>query len=170
VPLPRQSRTPSILAFTWVLACTMALMTNVDYCEVMATTVDYDMAITTLDNLYYVLSCRPTPPNVLSVQYGCHADSGGIEAFLGPHVHQEWVLKRFGPRLLVGFWCENTCHVGSPDLSSSLNRTCPWNLARGEPSASLLEELAPGRMWVPPRIGPEQTVWLGTKGTPVPGY
>jgi hypothetical protein len=39
------------------------------------------------------------------------------------------------------FWCENTCHVGSPDLSS--NRTCPWNWAHGAPMASILVELAP---------------------------
>jgi hypothetical protein len=44
--------------------------TNLDYCEVMATTVDYDMTIITLDNIYSVLSCHATPPDALHVQYG----------------------------------------------------------------------------------------------------
>jgi hypothetical protein len=34
--------------------------------------------------------------------------------------------------------------MGSPDHSSSRRQTCPWNLARGVPSAHVLEELVPG--------------------------
>jgi hypothetical protein len=45
-------------------------MMNLDCCEVMAITIDYGMTNITLDNLYFVLSCRPTPPNALSMQYG----------------------------------------------------------------------------------------------------
>jgi hypothetical protein len=44
--------------------------TNLDCCEVMAITVDYDMIIITLGNLYFMLSCQPTPPDALFVQYG----------------------------------------------------------------------------------------------------
>jgi hypothetical protein len=61
--------------------------TNLDYCDVMVVTVDYNMAITTLGSLYAALSCRPTP-----VQYGRRANSGGTDALLGPHVHQEQAL------------------------------------------------------------------------------
>jgi hypothetical protein len=48
-------------------------------------------------------------------------------------------------RLLVGFWCEDTYHVGSLDLSSDQDRTCSWNLGRGVPLASLLVELVASR-------------------------
>jgi hypothetical protein len=34
---------------------------NLDYSEVMAITVDYDMTIITLDIIYSVLFCRPIP-------------------------------------------------------------------------------------------------------------
>jgi hypothetical protein len=37
-----------------------------------------------------------------------------------------------------------TYHVGSPDLSTSRSRTCPWDLAHGVPSASLLKGLTLG--------------------------
>jgi hypothetical protein len=43
---------------------------NLGCCEVMAITVDYRMAIITPNNLYFMLSCRPTPPDALPVQYG----------------------------------------------------------------------------------------------------
>jgi hypothetical protein len=42
---------------------------NLDCCEVMAITGDFDMTIITLDSHYSVLSCLPTPPDVLSVPY-----------------------------------------------------------------------------------------------------
>jgi hypothetical protein len=76
---------------------------NLDYCEVMATTVDYDMTIITLDNIYSVLSYHTTPPDALHVQYGRRVDSGDTSALSRPHLHREWALRRFGPRLLVGF-------------------------------------------------------------------
>jgi hypothetical protein len=44
--------------------------TNLNGCEVMAITVDYDMTIITLESLYSVLSCRHTTPDALFVQYG----------------------------------------------------------------------------------------------------
>jgi hypothetical protein len=33
------------------------------------------------------------------------------------YVHQKWASRRFGPRLLVGLWHEDTYHVGNQDLS-----------------------------------------------------
>jgi hypothetical protein len=103
------------------------------------------MAIITLDMLYSVLSCRLTPPDALFVLYGRCAGSGCTNAFPGSRLHQEQATRRFGPKLLVGFWCENTCHVGSPNLSSGQDQTCLWNLARGMPMEYFLEELATGQ-------------------------
>jgi hypothetical protein len=51
--------------------------TILDRCEVMANTGDFDMAIITLDSHYFVLSCHPTPPDVLSVAYGRRVNSRG---------------------------------------------------------------------------------------------
>jgi hypothetical protein len=44
--------------------------TNLDCCEVMTVIGDYDMAIITLDNLYSVWSCQPTPLDALSMPRG----------------------------------------------------------------------------------------------------
>jgi hypothetical protein len=41
--------------------------TDLDCCEVMPITIDYGMTIITLDNIYSVLSYRPTPPDALSM-------------------------------------------------------------------------------------------------------
>jgi hypothetical protein len=64
----------------WTKLCTVLLgsvkhlacgdWTNLYCCEVMTTTIDYGMAVITLDILYFVLSFPPTPQNVLSMLYG----------------------------------------------------------------------------------------------------
>jgi hypothetical protein len=51
---------------------------TLDCCKVIIIIGDYDMVITTLNNLYYVLSCRINPQDALSMQHGPHADSGDI--------------------------------------------------------------------------------------------
>jgi hypothetical protein len=99
--------------------------TILDCCEVMANIGDFGMAIITLDSHYSVLFCQPTPPDVLSVPYGRRADSRGTCTLLGPHLIWEWALRHFGPKILMGLRCENTCHMGSPDLSTSRSRTYP---------------------------------------------
>jgi hypothetical protein len=38
---------------------------NIDCCEVMAIIGDYDMTIIKLDIIYFVFSCRLTPPDAL---------------------------------------------------------------------------------------------------------
>jgi hypothetical protein len=43
---------------------------NLDCCEVMAIIGDFDMAIITLESHYFVLSCQPTPPDVLPMPCG----------------------------------------------------------------------------------------------------
>jgi hypothetical protein len=43
---------------------------NLDCYEVMAITVDYDMIIIILDNIYSILSCQPTPPKTLILLSG----------------------------------------------------------------------------------------------------
>jgi hypothetical protein len=96
---------------------------NQDYCEVTTITGEYDMAIITLDRLHSVLSYRLTPPDILSVLYRRHTNSGDTCALPGPHLNWEWALRHFGPRLLVGFWCENTSHVEILDLSSNRCQT-----------------------------------------------
>jgi hypothetical protein len=50
------------------LACSDGM--NLDYCEVMAITGDFNMAIITLDTHYFVLSCHPAPPVALSMTCG----------------------------------------------------------------------------------------------------
>jgi hypothetical protein len=92
---------------------------SLENCVVMAITGDYGMAIVTQDRLYFVLSCRLTPTDAMSMLYGGCANNGDTCTFPGPHLRREWTLRRFGPMLLVGFWCEDTGHVESPDLSSS---------------------------------------------------
>jgi hypothetical protein len=118
--------------------------TNLVCCEVMTITVDYGLTIITLESHYFMLSCWHTPPDSLSMQYGRRDDSGGIDIFPGPYLFPEWASRHFGPKILVDFWCENIYHMGSLDLSIGQSWTYPWNLARGMPSTSLLEELAPG--------------------------
>jgi hypothetical protein len=62
-----------------------------------------------------------------------------------------------------------TYHVESPDLSTSRSRTCPWDLAHGVPSASLLKGLTLG--WdVDGMQDPAMrvTVWAIMEGTPTP--
>jgi hypothetical protein len=93
--------------------------TNIDSCKVMTITVDYGMAIIALNRLYSMLSYQPTPTNALFILYGRHANSRGTSALHAPYLHQEWASRHFGPRLLVGFQYENTCHVGCPKISSS---------------------------------------------------
>jgi hypothetical protein len=110
---------------------------NLGCCEVMVVIVDYGMTIITLDSLYFLLSHRPTPPVIVFVLYGRRAYSRDTCALSGPHLHWEWALRHFGPRLLVDFWCVNTCHVESPDPRSSRCRTYLWNLARGVLSVPL---------------------------------
>jgi hypothetical protein len=56
---------------------------NLDYFKMMTITSDYGMSIITLDNLYFVLSCRSTLLDVVSVLYRRRADSGVIGALLG---------------------------------------------------------------------------------------
>jgi hypothetical protein len=58
------------------------------------------------------------------------------------HLHWEWALGCFGPILLVGFWCVDTTHMAQT-LAPAGVRLAFWNLARGVPSASLLEDLTP---------------------------
>jgi hypothetical protein len=62
-------------AIDWVIACSLICNKNLDcgegtrldYCDVIATTSDYDMAIITLGRLYIMLSCWLPPSNALSV-------------------------------------------------------------------------------------------------------
>jgi hypothetical protein len=88
---------------------------SLDYCDVTIVTSDYGLAIITLDMIYFLLSYWLTPSDDMYVLYKRRVDSGDTGALLGPHLHQEWALRCFGPRILVPFWCEDTGHVESPD-------------------------------------------------------
>jgi hypothetical protein len=99
--------------------------TRLDCCDVIATTGDYGMAIITLGRLYFVLSCRLAPIVALYVQYGQRAGSGVTCILTGPHLSSGVDSKVIWVRLLVDFWCEDTCHMGSPDPSSDQDRTYP---------------------------------------------
>jgi hypothetical protein len=99
------------------LACSEGTRQNC--CDVITVSGDYDMTIITLDTLYFVLSCHLAPTNALSVQHGQHVDSGATYALTRPHLSSGVDSEAFWDRLLVGFWCEDTCHVGSLDPSSS---------------------------------------------------
>jgi hypothetical protein len=121
------------------LACSDGM--NLDYCKLTAITGYYGMTIITLDNLYFMLSYKPTPPNALSMSCERHADSSGTSSFFGPRLIQKWASRHPGPKLLVDLECACTCHVANPDPSASRSWTCPWDLVRGVYSTSFLEEL-----------------------------
>jgi hypothetical protein len=95
------------------------------------TTGDYDMTIITLGCLYFILSCRLTPIDALPVQYEQCMGSRVTCVLTGPHLSSEVNSEALWVRFFVGFWCEDTRHVGS--------------LVLGTPLAFLLAELATGR-------------------------
>jgi hypothetical protein len=82
-------------AIVWVIACSLIGNRNLacsdkaslDCCEVMAITSDYDMGITTLDRLYFMLSYLLIAPNALSMLYGRRAGGGDTCALTRPHLH-----------------------------------------------------------------------------------
>jgi hypothetical protein len=65
-------------ATDWVIKCSIICNRNLvcgegtrlNCCDVITTTGDYDMAIITLDRLYFVLSYRLTPTDIVYVPYG----------------------------------------------------------------------------------------------------
>jgi hypothetical protein len=76
-----------------------------------STTSDFNMATITLGRLYFMLSCRLTPTDALSVQHGRCVNIGATCAFTRPHISSGVGYEALWVRLLVGFWCEDTCHV-----------------------------------------------------------
>jgi hypothetical protein len=76
------------------------------------------MTLTMLGRLYFVLSCRLTPTDAPSVQHRRRVGSEATYAFAGSHLSLGVGSKSFWARLLVGFWCEDTCHVASSDPRS----------------------------------------------------
>jgi hypothetical protein len=111
------------------------------------------------------------------VQYGRRAGSGAIDVLTGPHLSSGVGSEVLCARRLVGFWCEETCHAGSPDPSSDRDRTYPWNLACGAPLVSHLAE--PANSWgVGPTPDPTSHLILlhgsaalaCTESTLVPGH
>jgi hypothetical protein len=139
-------------AIDWVIAYSLVCKRNLvcgedtrlDCSNVVPATSDFSMIITTLGRLYFVLSCWLSPPDVMSVLYGRHVGSGGTDILTGSHPLSRVGFEALWTRLLVGFWCENTCHVGSLDLSSGRDRTCSWHLARGATMTSHLVESTVG--------------------------
>jgi hypothetical protein len=103
---------------------------------------------------WFTLCCRLSPPDAMSMKYGWFVDNRDTSVLTRPHLYREWGLRCFGPRLLVGFCCEDTNHVESLDLSSSRCWTCLLKLgAWRAPSASL----------------GGQIVWLSIEGILVTG-
>jgi hypothetical protein len=92
--------------------------TRLDCCNMIATTSDYVMAIITLGRLYSTLSCRLAPTDAMSVQHGQRVGSGSTFILTGTHLSSGVGSEVLWTRFLVGFWCENTCHVENPDPSS----------------------------------------------------
>jgi hypothetical protein len=84
------------------------------------------------------------PTNALSVQHEKRAGNGATGALAESYFSSGVGSEACWARLLVGFRCEDTCHMARSDW------TCPWNLVGDLPLASLLEELAAGR-----DVGPE---------------
>jgi hypothetical protein len=111
--------------------------TRLDCCNMIATTSDYVMAIITLGRLYSTLSCRLAPTDAMSVQHGQRVGSGATFILTGTHLSSGVGSEVLWTRFLVGFWCENTCHVENPDPSSGQDQTYPCHLARGAPMAEL---------------------------------
>jgi hypothetical protein len=168
-----------------VIACSLICNRNLacgkgirlDCCDVISVAGELGMVIITLDRLFSMLSCRLAPTDVALVQYGRHAGSGTIGALARSRPSSGMGSKATWVRLLVGFWCENTCHVTSLDPRSGQDRTCPWNLMCGLPLTPLLAELVADWSADPspyPTPCPERTrtklLRLGIEGTLVPGY
>jgi hypothetical protein len=61
-----------------------------------------------------------------------------------PHLSSRVGSEALWAMLLVGFWCEDICHMGSPDSSSGRDRTYPWNLVHDTIMATHLVERVTG--------------------------
>jgi hypothetical protein len=79
-----------------------------------------------LYNLQWVLSIDALPhlrsqaSIILPMPYGRRAGNGGTCILTGPHPSSGVRSEALWAKILVGFWCEDTCHVGSPDLPLEL--------------------------------------------------
>jgi hypothetical protein len=99
------------------LACDKG--TRLNCYNVISTASKLDMTIITLGWLYFMLSCRLVPTNVVTVQQQTH------RCLTGSHPQLEWAQKLFGPGSLMGFQCEDTWHVVSSNPRSDPDRTNP---------------------------------------------
>jgi hypothetical protein len=88
-------------------------------CDVIAATEDHDTTIITVDRFYFVLSYWLAPTDVASVRHGNHAGRGATSDSTGSHPSSGVGSKATWVRLLVDFWCKDTCHRARPDPGSS---------------------------------------------------
>jgi hypothetical protein len=85
--------------------------TRLDYCDMISSAGDFGMTIIMLDSLFFMLSCQLTPTNVPSLHHGRCVSSGATYALVRPYLSSGVGSKVAWARLLVGIWCEDTCHV-----------------------------------------------------------
>jgi hypothetical protein len=98
--------------------------TRLDCCDVISIIGDFHMTIIMLSRLYFMLSCQLTPINAPPVHHGRRVDTEATCILIGPHLSPGVGSEALWAKLLLGFWCEDTYHLGSPDLSSNRDRTC----------------------------------------------
>jgi hypothetical protein len=104
-----------------VIACSLICNKNLAYNEgtrldcydVTSATSEFGMIIIMLGRLYFVLPCRLTPTDATPMQHGRRATVRPQTTWPGHTFYQEWARKPFGPGSLLGFWCEDTCHMVS---------------------------------------------------------
>jgi hypothetical protein len=150
------------------LACSKG--TRLDYYDMICAVGDFGMTIIMLDRLFFMLSCRLTPTNAPFMQHERCVSTGATNALVRPHLSSGVGSKATWARLLVGFWCENTCHVVSTDPRSG--QDLPLVLGVGLVFGSFFGE-ACNRLRRGSCTGPDTLravlLRLGTEGTLVSG-
>jgi hypothetical protein len=76
------------------------------------------MTIIMLGRLYFMLSCWLAPTDAAPMQHGRYEASEATCDLTRSHLHLDWPWKPIEPGSLVGFRCEDTCHMVDPDPRS----------------------------------------------------
>jgi hypothetical protein len=109
-----------------VIACSLICNRNLDCgkgtrlycCDVISVAGKFGMVIITLGKLSFLMSCWLAPTNVAPIQHERCAGSGATCALAVPHLSSGVGSEATWARLLVAFWCKDTCHMVSPDHRS----------------------------------------------------
>jgi hypothetical protein len=170
--LPRRVPTVCSLICNRNLACGEGA--TVDCCNVISVADEFGKTIITSSRLFFMLSCRLAPTNVAPVQHRRRTGNEATCALTRSHLSSRVGSEAGWARLLVGFRCDDTCHVASSDLGTG---PAPRTQVRNLPLAPLLAKLVANWGTGPtpdptPCLGQSRTELLRpcTEGTLVLGY